>query len=572
MKRILPVVALVFLCVLQPAFAQVADPDVRTIKPVGEDADSYFFTAWNNLQAGDKDEAEKYLNLALKADSTFDMAYCYLGILYAGEKKAAEAEKYYRKAVSMDPANFWYKYYLALFYADTDRPELTADIFKELVGRYPKNTSLYFSLANIYVNQGETDKAIEMMDKIEAISGKNEVIGITGTSLRLQNGDKAGAMEYLKGYYKDCPTPKIAVMLGDDAMASYKEQEAWDYYDQAIQMDSGYSPAYYGRAHADQALRRHEDYFRDLGVFMGDKNVDPEMKVQYMNGLFSQKEYVQAFPVQVDSIMQVVYEASPSDTTVCFFYSYYLFQNHRGEEAVKVLQDNIIAHPDNFQAKFELLIMYYYLEDWDNLLAAAGVLVEEYPGKVDLLELQATARWKKEDYEGAIECYRKALKVEPKDSTVQLVANSALGDLYHEVGNAKLSYKSYERALKVNPSYNPVLNNYAYYLSLEKKHLDKAYRMSKITVDSEPDNPTYLDTFGWILYLKGRNTEAKAIFKHAMLYGGRDSAAILDHYAEVLYSMKEYELAYIYWNQADAADPSLGIAQKIKERKAAAGR
>ena len=61
--------------------------------------------------------------------------------------------------------------------------------------------------------------------------------------------------------------------------------------------------------------------------------------------------------------------------------------------------------------------------------------------------------------------------------------------------------------------------------------------------------------------------EAKTHLKHAMMYGGKESAAILDHYAEVLYALKEYDLAFIYWDQADAKDPSLGIKAKATERK-----
>ena len=76
--------------------------------------------------------------------------------------------------------------------------------------------------------------------------------------------------------------------------------------------------------------------------------------------------------------------------------------------------------------------------------------------------------------------------------------------------------------------------------------------MSKITITAEPDNPTYLDTYGWILYLQGKAAEAKPYFKHAMLYGGKDSAAVLDHYAEVLYRLKEYDTARVYWNLAKA--------------------
>ena len=76
--------------------------------------------------------------------------------------------------------------------------------------------------------------------------------------------------------------------------------------------------------------------------------------------------------------------------------------------------------------------------------------------------------------------------------------------------------------------------------------------MSKKTVEAEPDNATYLDTFGWILHLQGKDLEAKPFFKHAMLYGGKDSAVILEHYATVLEALGEEDMAKIYRNQAKA--------------------
>ena len=74
--------------------------------------------------------------------------------------------------------------------------------------------------------------------------------------------------------------------------------------------------------------------------------------------------------------------------------------------------------------------------------------------------------------------------------------------------------------------------------------------MSKTVIEKEPDNATYLDTFGWILYLMGKPEEAKPHFKRAMLYGGKDSPVILDHYAEVLFALGEYPLARVYWDKA----------------------
>ena len=74
--------------------------------------------------------------------------------------------------------------------------------------------------------------------------------------------------------------------------------------------------------------------------------------------------------------------------------------------------------------------------------------------------------------------------------------------------------------------------------------------MSRKTIEKEPDNATYLDTYGWILYLQGKPEEAKPHFKRAMLFGGKESPVILDHYAEVLFALGEYPLARVYWDMA----------------------
>ena len=108
--------------------------------------------------------------------------------------------------------------------------------------------------------------------------------------------------------------------------------------------------------------------------------------------------------------------------------------------------------------------------------------------------------------EEALATYRKATQQITSGSNTEMVSDiyTAMGDLYHEEGNAEQAYLCYDSALVYNPSNILVLNNYAYYLSVEGKKLKKAYSMSKKAIEAEPDNATYLDTFGWILYLQGK--------------------------------------------------------------------
>ena len=166
--------------------------------------------------------------------------------------------------------------------------------------------------------------------------------------------------------------------------------------------------------------------------------------------------------------------------------------------------------------------------------------------------MRAIANSQLKKYQEALDDYENLLRLHAKDTTIVKVTCSAAGDIYYQMGDSKKAFKYYERALKIDPDYNPVLNNYAYYLSLQGKNLKKAKEMSRKTITTEPDNPTYLDTYAWILHLLGEDIEAKAIFKHAMLYGGKESRDILEHYATVLEALGEKDLATIYFNQAAA--------------------
>jgi Tfp pilus assembly protein PilF len=77
------------------------------------------------------------------------------------------------------------------------------------------------------------------------------------------------------------------------------------------------------------------------------------------------------------------------------------------------------------------------------------------------------------------------------------------------------AYKAYDEALKYNDKNVVVLNNYAYFLSLEKKDLKKAERMSALAVKLEPNNSTYLDTYAWIFFVQGNYTLAKIYIESA---------------------------------------------------------
>ena len=77
----------------------------------------------------------------------------------------------------------------------------------------------------------------------------------------------------------------------------------------------------------------------------------------------------------------------------------------------------------------------------------------------------------------------------------------------------KQCYKAYDRSLRYDPDNAMVLNNYAYFLSLEERDLEKALAMASRATALTDNNPTYLDTHAWVLFKLGRVDEARDVYK-----------------------------------------------------------
>ena len=233
----------------------------------------------------------------------------------------------------------------------------------------------------------------------------------------------------------------------------------------------------------------------------------------------------------------------------------YYYSTGREAEAGKWFREAADRFPASL-GQTATYVQYLSLQkDWAQLQSRAMDAYRRFD-ELAFLDYANMANYELGAYQDIVKNSKEVLERHGKNKTVALGAYSMMGDAYHAMGDSKQAFKAYEKALKLNPTYAPVLNNYAYYLSLEGKKLKKAYTMSKKTVEAEPDNATYLDTFAWILHLMGKDLEAKPFFKHAMLYGGKDSAVILRHYATVLEALGEEDTAKVYRKQAARLEPT----------------
>ncbi len=311
-------------------------------------------------------------------------------------------------------------------------------------------------------------------------------------SLYDAKGDQVLAGELVEKLVKMSPAlynnPNTLSMVADAKVMARQDSVALSYYNQALEMDPDYLPAQLGRTELLRRMGNYPAFFSGLEAFIRNEAVRPELKSNYLTVLMD----------NIDSPFYWVW----------------------GDTINRLVDVDREMHPEDYDIQMLKLRMLYIKQDWEGVIDQCDVLADLGRAEAD-------------------------------DSRVA-EALAIKGDVqYQELGDKKSAYATYEEALKVDPDRTSVLNNYAYYLSLEHRKLRKALKMSRRTVELEPDNATYLDTYGWILYLLHRPKDAKPFFKHAMLYGGKDSAVVLEHYSIVLDALGETDLATYYKNLSE---------------------
>ena len=80
--------------------------------------------------------------------------------------------------------------------------------------------------------------------------------------------------------------------------------------------------------------------------------------------------------------------------------------------------------------------------------------------------------------------------------------------------------------------------------------MKEAERMSKIVVDKEKDNATYLDTYAWVLYKRGRYKEAEKIMEYIIKGGEKNDAEYYEHLGYIQKAMKQCIKAIENWKIA----------------------
>jgi tetratricopeptide (TPR) repeat protein len=171
--------------------------------------------------------------------------------------------------------------------------------------------------------------------------------------------------------------------------------------------------------------------------------------------------------------------------------------------------------------------------------------------------------------EEGLEVLRQATRQIGEGSNPEMVSDiyTVMGDLLQERGEVEEACTCYDTALQYTPTDILVLNNYAYLLAQEECKLEKAELMSRRTIETEPDNATYLDTYAWVLYKLGRYDEALAYIERAIINDPEPSDVLYEHAGDISHQLGNKIKALDYWRKALELQNKAGAVNKSLDKK-----
>ena len=487
-------------------------------------------------------------------------------------RQVPQGQEALEKAVANAPDNYWYSQGLASLYQQQNELDKAITLLEQMVVRFPAKQDPLFNLLDLYGRQEKYDEVISTLNRLEKRMGKNEQLSMEKFRIYLQMKDDKKAFQEIESLVQEYPMDmRYQVILGDVYLQNGKKQEAYDVYQKVLAAEPDNPMAIFSMASYYKQTGQEELYQQQLDTLLLNKKVTPDTKVGVMRQMIVENEQADKDSTQIIALFDRIMKQEQDDPQIPMLYAQYLLSKNMEAESVPVLEQVVDLDPTNNAARMMLIGAAVKKEDYKQIIKVCEPGIEATPDALEFYYYLAVAYNQAEKPDSVISICKRALEHTTADSKKEIVSDfySILGDMYHTQKQMKEAYAAYDSALVYNPSNIGALNNYAYYLSVERRDLDKAEEMSYKTVKAEPNNATYLDTYAWILFEKGNYAEARIYIDNAMKSeGGDKSDVIVEHCGDIYYMTGDVDGALTYWKKAlEMGSESKTLKQKIEKKK-----
>lgn len=533
----------------------------------------YYYEAVKQQISGNYDAAydllEHCIGINPNAAEAYFMLSFYDGILKGDSAAFADV----KKASELNPSNNAYLERIGVGYVSMGNLDEAVKAYEKLSRNSPERSDVLDFLAQLYSRQKDYDKMLDVLNRMEALEGASEDLTLAKMRVYSLQGKKEEEYNELKNMSEKHPNDmNYRVMLGNWLLQNGKPDEAGKLYIEVLQ------------AEPENIMARMSmiDYYRTSGQAMRADSLQEVMlvspktpvdgKMALMRQVVADNEKNGADSTLVIDLFKKILKEPQETSDMAQLYAAYLTLKKMPQDSIsKVLETVLAISPDNVAARLQLIQAEWNKQDFDRVIELSNQALDYSPDELAFYYFLGFAYIQKDDDDSALEVLRRGVSQINDQSNPSLVSDfyAIMGDILHDKGDDKGAYAAYDSCLQWKDDNYGCLNNYAYYLSVENKDLDKAAQMSYRTVQAEPDNSTFLDTYAWILFMQKKYAEALQYIDMAVKNDTTKSAVIIEHAGDIHAVNGDIDGAVKYWNEAlkAGAENETVLRRKIKLRK-----
>jgi len=546
-----------------------------------EKYDYYMLEAEKQSAMGNLSAAFDLYDYCLKLNPKSGAARYSLSTLQRYLRNDSLAIKYMEEAADLYPDNYWYKDMLVKLYFSAGKKAEAQTVLENMATTFPDKSDVLMMLIDLYGSNSDYENMIKTLNKLEVKEGKSEQLSMEKYRIYVQMKDEEKAFREMRALADEYPNDlRYQVLIGDlyldqgteagkaEALKQYKyvEGKDSDNVNMMISMSN-----YYQQEGNDSLCQAY--IFR----MVTNPKLDRKVRLQLVGGLVYENLQPGGDSIKMLNLFDKILALPQEDATMHELCARYMASANISQKRLKpVLQQMLEIEPESEVARNQLLAYAIEENDTASIYSLCKPAVDYGAEDPVYYFYLGVVYYQQNNYTSALNTFQKGLARTNEKSTLELVVklHSLMGDLYHQLGNAQKAYEEYDSCLIYRNDDSYVLNNYAYYLSLEKKNLQKAETMSKRSNELEPDNPTYIDTYAWVLFQQKKYEDAKIQIDNALRIMGdsldASDATVVEHAGDIYYRCGQQAEAVEYWVKArelNNSDNMKALEKKIKRRK-----
>lgn len=573
--RLLPFVVL--LAVVVTAFTARSDDYDEQAK--GRKADYIYLEAARQDALSNSDAAYVLYNRVLTLNP--DDEYAGLQIGEFDIRNAQNREEFevaldkIRQYCSAHPEDMYVCSYFGRILLEQNMLGEALPLWEGIVNRFPKETTAKYYLANtLFATMDSTNlrRGLALLDTIGEENGE-EWLMMTKLKVFIALRDTTSILNQTRQMINASPNDaNTLVTAGKVYVALNDNDSALMMFQRACKADSTDGFALYTLANFHLENGDSAAFENEIFNALTKDNLDVGIKTEMLRGYVAEMYATESSRQRILDLFETLVEMHPHEAQIHFLYGQYFAYLEQYPKAAEQLSYAVDTELDNEYWTQNLVTLTLLADSLSKAEELGEIAMKNFPDNSRIPLMTASAYFQDDKKEKAVEISLKAAEhlvgSNSEDHEVISSLYQLVADIYQNDDLRTDSLvKYYDLALLFNPDNLSAMNNYAYALAVNDLDLDKAEKMSAVTVQKEPDNVNALDTYAWIFFKKRDYKLAKEYIDRTMLLDSGENPEVFHHAGDIYFMNGDPESALKFWRKALELEPDNELLQRKVKHK-----